>query len=293
MTTTISAARPIGLPRPQSAPAIRASRTRVFRAADRGAQCSAALRRKAPVRSRPPGPGRPRRIPQSPGSADRQGNRFPDRGPRPDRPFGERTGRLSGQQAESRRPPPGFPAPIATPRRPLLRAKAPLRPRDLRRFRRSSPEGRGPVPPRGRIRPGQRIEPRQTPLSTRRTRTCPSTRENSEEGRFPGRGRRRRLRSPYGFKVGQGDADMPNPSPSTTRRRSANRAWTEIALKTAGSARPTLSAWRRAARSGDSVGSSRGRQFCDARRDRSQRRRRPARVEALIAMPHSRASRMV
>ncbi len=33
------------------------------------------------------------------------------------------------------------------------------------------------------------------------------------DSRFPGRGRRRRLRSPYGFKAGQADSDVQDPSP--------------------------------------------------------------------------------
>lgn len=144
---------------------------------------------------------------------DRQGNRFPDRGPRPDRPFGERSdGYRDNRQNRD------------------------LRPREFRPFRESAQpapreggaEGAGPaaLPPfiTGGARPGgpegtdspasvPAPEPVQPPSVEALGADMPFSEGEPGDGRFPGRGRRRRLRSPYGFKAGQGEADMPNPSP--------------------------------------------------------------------------------
>ncbi|MGA7197963.1 MAG: DUF4167 domain-containing protein [Roseiarcus sp.] len=146
-----------------------------------------------------------------PNRQDRQGNRFPDRGPRQDRPFGERPdGYRDNRQNRDGRP---------RDFRPYRDSAPPPPPRD------GAPEAPGPAalppfitggtrpgPAEGGESPGPGIEPRQTPVDAPDADMSIND-GDSEEGRFPGRGRRRRLRSPYGFKVGQGDADMPNPSP--------------------------------------------------------------------------------
>ena len=178
-------------------------------AAERGSQRPATLCREAAIRSRPPGPGRPGRISQSPGSAGsaRQslsGPRTPSGSP-----VRRTNGQLSGQQAKSRRPPAGVP-PLSRFRASLLLAKALPRARDQQRFRRSSPGGAAWARRRRFAGAGNR--------TSRRPSTPPAAEMSIndgefEESRFPGRGRRRRLRSPYGFKAGQGDADIQNPSP--------------------------------------------------------------------------------
>jgi hypothetical protein len=140
---------------------------------------------------------------------DRQGNRFPDRGPRPDRPFGERTDNYRDNRQNRDGRPREF--------RPY-RDSAPPPPRE------GAPEGAGPAAlpsfitggartgPAEGDSPGPEIESVQTHVDAPAAETSINDGE-SEESRFPGRGRRRRLRSPYGFKAGQGDADIQNPSP--------------------------------------------------------------------------------
>src|SRR5271165_914194 len=141
---------------------------------------------------------------------DRQGNRFPDRGPRPDRPFGERTDNYRDNRQNRDGRPREF--------RPYRDSSPPPPPRE------GAPEGAGPaaLPSfiTGGARPGSaegdsqgpEIEQVQTSVDAPAAEMSINDGE-SEEGRFPGRGRRRRLRSPYGFKAGQGEADIQNPSP--------------------------------------------------------------------------------
>jgi hypothetical protein len=146
-----------------------------------------------------------------PNRQDRQGNRFPDRGPRPERPFGDR--------AEGYRD---------------NRPNRDVRPREFRPFRdqpqpavrEGAPETPSPaaLPPfiTGGPRPGvaEAADPSgpagESPVQTPGGAPAPDMSFNDGEagdGRFPGRGRRRRLRSPYGFKAGQGEPDVQNPTP--------------------------------------------------------------------------------
>ncbi len=143
---------------------------------------------------------------------DRQGNRFPDRGPRPDRPFGERTDNYRDNRQNRDGRPREF--------RPYRDSAPPPPPPP----REGAPEGAGPAALPSFITggsrpgsaegdsPGPEIEPVQTSVDAPAAEMSINDGE-SEESRFPGRGRRRRLRSPYGFKAGQGDADIQNPSP--------------------------------------------------------------------------------
>jgi hypothetical protein len=152
-----------------------------------------------------------------PNRQDRQhGNRFPDRGPRPDRPFNDRgEGYRDNRQNRDVRPPREFrpyrdPTPPAPPV-PQGAAEAPG-PAALPPFITGGPR---PGPAEGGESPAPAVEPTQT-----LPEAAPGTDMGFSEGelgenRFPGRGRRRRLRSPYGFKGGQGIADDQNPTPVT------------------------------------------------------------------------------
>ena len=134
-----------------------------------------------------------------PNRPDRQGNRFPDRGPRPDRPLGERGEgyRDNRQNREGRSR--DFRS---------YRDNAPQPQRDgaveaaagggLPSFITSAPR---PVP--------AEAEPQPAPTAD----IAPVASEAMEavapvEGQFPGRGRRRRLRSPYGFNSAQSDSEI-------------------------------------------------------------------------------------
>ena len=142
---------------------------------------------------------------------DRQQGRFPDRNARPDRPFVER-----GEGFRDNRQNRDGPR------------------RDFRPFRDHSaaqreggPEGAVPAPslpsfitagPRSGAPEDEAASP--PPPSDAIAPAAPETSEGGPEfvesppaeGRFLGRGRRRRLRSPYGFNVAQGDADERTPS---------------------------------------------------------------------------------
>ncbi len=144
------------------------------------------------------------------GFPNRQGNRFPDRGPRPDRPFGERgEGYRDNRQNRDGRP------------------------REFRPYRDSAPQpqregaaenGGGAALPSfitGGSRPSA-AEPDSQPspnadavqASGEAPEVGPAFGESpSGEGQFTGRGRRRRLRSPYGFNAAQGDPDAQNSNP--------------------------------------------------------------------------------
>ena len=139
---------------------------------------------------------------------DRQGNRFQDRGPRPDRPFGERVEGYRDNRRDGR-------------------------PRDFRPYRESAPQparegGPESVAPTGlpsfiteRPRPsgGEEVteglpavavEVAATPQTGSNEANRPGPESQSTEGGFPVRGRRRRLRSPYGFNaVGSAEPGEP------------------------------------------------------------------------------------
>jgi hypothetical protein len=145
---------------------------------------------------------------------DRQGNRFPERGPRPDRPFGDRNeGYRDNRQNRDGRPPREF--------RPYRDAGQQQLPRE------SAPEASGPaaLPSfiTGPARPSA-VESEAPPAPAPEAQ--PQAVEGNEAGapafgeavqgevRFPPRGRRRRLRSPYGFNAAQSDPDLPEAAPN-------------------------------------------------------------------------------
>ena len=146
---------------------------------------------------------------------DRQGNRFQDRGPRPDRPpYGDRAeGYRDNRQNRDVRPPREFrpfrdSSPAPAPREGAPEAAGPAA--ALPSFITAGPRpglgegGESPIPA---------VEPALAPVEPPAGEMAFSDGE-SQDNRFP-RGRRRRLRSPYGFKAGPGDGDAQNPSTVT------------------------------------------------------------------------------
>jgi len=141
---------------------------------------------------------------------DRHQGRFPDRNGRPDRPFGERgEGYRDNRQNRD------------GPRRDFRPFREPAAPQ-----RETGPEAPGPDPglpsfitsaPRSITQEGeaQAAPPSDAPpVAPEKSEPGPALSEPSPpEGRYPGRGRRRRLRSPYGFNVAQADADVQEQTP--------------------------------------------------------------------------------
>jgi hypothetical protein len=145
---------------------------------------------------------------------DRQGNRFPDRGPRPDRPFSERTeGYRDNRHGRDNRP------------------------RDFRPYRDQSAPPPKEDGPDGMAAPGLPSFITASPRSSNADETTvsalpdagapepngapegspPVFESPSGESPFPARGRRRRLRSPYGFSSGgSGEPSSPNSTPEIT-----------------------------------------------------------------------------
>ena len=146
---------------------------------------------------------------------DRQGNRFQDRGPRQDRPFNDRgEGYRDNRQNRDGRPREFRPYRDAGP--------PPQAPRE------GSPEvvGAAALPSfiTGPARPSV-VEPDapqptipevSTPVveATAVEPAAPFDEGSAGEPRFPPRGRRRRLRSPYGFNAAQSDQDLPADPPN-------------------------------------------------------------------------------
>ncbi len=149
---------------------------------------------------------------------DRQGNRFPDRGPRQDRPFGDRQqdGYRDNRQNRDGRPRDFRPYREAGPAQPQI-------------VRESAPEAVGaaalPSFITGPVRPTVAESDAQPPAPVADAQ--PAEIEANEAGtpafddaaageaRFPARGRRRRLRSPYGFNAAQSEQqDLPGPTPN-------------------------------------------------------------------------------
>ncbi|HEY1864275.1 MAG TPA: DUF4167 domain-containing protein [Roseiarcus sp.] len=136
---------------------------------------------------------------------DRQGNRFQDRGPRPDRPFQDRNeGYRDNRHGRDGRPrdfrPYRDPQP---PREASADAAAP----GLPSFITASPRSNNMDPPSA--------PPPDTtvaPASVATPEAVPSGFEPAPEGNpFPARGRRRRLRSPYGFGgANSGEGEQPD-----------------------------------------------------------------------------------
>jgi hypothetical protein len=128
---------------------------------------------------------------------DRQMNRNQDRGPRPDRPFQDRQdhrdgrGPNDGRQRDFR---PYRESPVPRDQPPPIEAAQPV---SLPSFITAAP----------RVVPGQEsVEQPLLPAPVENAAelagapdASPAFPEGSPEGRFPGRGRRRRTRSPYGF----------------------------------------------------------------------------------------------
>jgi len=148
---------------------------------------------------------------------DRQGNRFPDRGPRQDRQFGDRgDGYRDNRQNRDGRP------------------------RDFRPYRDAGGQPPPPPPPRegapdavgapalpsfitGPVRPtiAESEAPPPPAMDTQPTdvegneAASPAFGEGAPgEARFPARGRRRRLRSPYGFNAAPTDQELPDAAPN-------------------------------------------------------------------------------
>ncbi len=142
---------------------------------------------------------------------DRQGNRFQDRGPRPDRPFQDRNeGYRDNRYGRDGRPrefrPYRDPQP---PREPGAEATAPT---GLPSFITASPRPNNTDLPTGGPPPQDTLaSPR--PVAT--PEAVPAGLESPAEGSaFPARGRRRRLRSPYGFGgPGSGEGEQPDATP--------------------------------------------------------------------------------
>ena len=145
---------------------------------------------------------------------ERQGNRFPDRGPRPDRPFQERgEGYRDNRQGRDGRPRDFRPYRDSQPqpvREAGVDAAAPSAPPGLPSFITASPRsnntdsGPGAPPPDAAASPSPEAGPS-------------GFEPPSEGGAFPARGRRRRLRSPYGFGVsGSGETEAPDAAPEVT-----------------------------------------------------------------------------
>ncbi len=150
---------------------------------------------------------------------DRQGNRFPDRGPRQDRPFGERQeGYRDNRQNRDGRNRDFRPYRDAGPSQPQV-------------VRESAPEvvGAAALPSfiTGPVRPTVAESDAPPPAPAPVVDAQPAEIEANDaaapafddaaagEPRFPARGRRRRLRSPYGFNAAQSEQqDLPIPAPN-------------------------------------------------------------------------------
>jgi hypothetical protein len=143
---------------------------------------------------------------------DRQGNRFPDRGPRQDRQFGDRNeGYRDNRQNRDNR---------QRDFRPYRDAGSQQQP-PQRESEQDAP-GAGALPSfiTGPARPsGPETDAAQPSADAsfgeaERNENQPSFGDGSTgDNRFP-RGRRRRLRSPYGFNAAQSDEEGPGPAPN-------------------------------------------------------------------------------
>ena len=186
-------------------------------------QPSAVANSPQPFLERPPfeadRPNQGERPPFQP-RQDRQQGRFPDRNARPDRPFGERGEGFRDNRQNRDGPRRDF--------RPF-REHGPAAAREggadaggpapgLPSFITSAPR---PTPPESEAAP--QPTPNAPPVAPEAPEAGPAFGESSSpEGRFPGRGRRRRLRSPYGFNVAQADADVQERRPNVSDDTPAN-----------------------------------------------------------------------
>jgi hypothetical protein len=144
---------------------------------------------------------------------DRQGNRFQDRGPRPDRPFQDRNneGYRDNRQPRDNRPrdfrPYRDPQP---PREPAADAADAAAAPGLPSFITASPRINNPDPVMDAPATEAVVSP---PVVT--PEVAPAGFEPPSEGSaFPARGRRRRLRSPYGFGgANSAEGEQPDAAP--------------------------------------------------------------------------------
>jgi hypothetical protein len=138
---------------------------------------------------------------------DRQGNRFPDRGPRPDRQFGERNeGYRDARQNRDERQREFRPYREAPTRETGVDS---IPGTALPSFITGEPKSAAPDAESLPV-----SEQNAAPASVNATEPGPELGGTTSETPFPSRGRRRRLRSPYGFNVRQpaeDDSDAPNP----------------------------------------------------------------------------------
>ncbi len=144
---------------------------------------------------------------------DRQGNRFPDRGSRPDRPFAERPeGYRDNRQGRDGRPRDFRPYREGTPQPSREGPAEGVESTNLPSFITGGPRPGGAETGEIQSAPveGAMATPAEAPESDLATQE-----QASPEGRFPSRGRRRRLRSPYGFNgsaTAESDIDSPDPA---------------------------------------------------------------------------------
>ena len=144
------------------------------------------------------------------GRQDRPNNRHQDRGPRPDRPFPDRQER-QGQPGRDGRPREFRPyREPSLPREAPAPGEAPEAPTALPSFITAAPRILGPQDP-SEAQPETAVENGAEANQTAES-GAPEA-EPSTEGRFPGRGRRRRLRSPYGFRAAASPDDEGDDSP--------------------------------------------------------------------------------
>jgi hypothetical protein len=144
-----------------------------------------------------------------PNRQDRQNNRFPDRNSRQDRPYQERG---EGYRGDGRQNRDGRPRDFRPYRDPNAQA-----PREGVTEGSSAPNLPSFITGGPRIASGEAegapapfVEPAQQVSAAP---DAPFSEQVSEEARFPGRGRRRRLRSPYGFNAAQEDSEQPGERP--------------------------------------------------------------------------------
>ena len=147
---------------------------------------------------------------------ERQGARFPDRGPRPDRPFQERNeGYRDNRQGRDGRPRDFRPYRDSQPQ-PAREAGADgAAPAGLPSFITASPRPSAADPSAG--------EPPPDAAGSAQAEAGPAAFDSPQEGSaFPARGRRRRLRSPYGFGgAASGETGGPAAAPETADDSSA------------------------------------------------------------------------
>jgi hypothetical protein len=144
---------------------------------------------------------------------DRQGVRYPDRGPRADRPYPDRQeGQRDNRAQRDGRPRDFHPYREGQPPRGAPGAPdAAEAPAALPSFITAAPRVVAP-PEAGEAQPPF-VENGAEPESAANEAGAPFG-EAANEARFPGRGRRRRLRSPYGFRIAPGqDDEAPDETP--------------------------------------------------------------------------------